>query len=335
MPIDIHAHFVPPEVITELRAHATAFPDIGLTATPGNDAVSLAFPGEPPTRPIAPGLLDLGKRRAWMAEQGITRQCLAGWVDLFGYGLPLQQGADWCRLFNDGLAAAIGADQRFTGVAALPLQDATAAAAELSRVVSELHFPSVMTTTRIAGVELDDPALDPFWATAEEAQAVVLIHPGFAGSEERLGAYGLANAVGRASETTLAITRMIFGGVFERHPRLVVVSVHGGGFLPYQLGRLQRAYEVGTFEKSRQRDPRTVIRQLYYDSVVFQPQALRFLIDQVGVGQVMLGSDYPFPIGDLSPLQVVYAAKLAAEATEAILDRTAARLLERAGRHIG
>lgn len=334
MPIDIHAHFVPQGAITELRAHATAFPDIAVAAT-GDEAVSLAFPGEPPTRPIAPGLLDLAKRASWMAEQGITHQCLAGWVDLFGYGLPPRQGADWCGLLNDGLAAAIGADQRFTGVAALPLQDATAAARELSRVVSDLHFPAVMITTQIAGMELDDLALDPFWASAEAAQVPVLIHPGFAGSEERLGAYGLANAVGRASETTLAITRMIFGGVFERHPRLVVVSVHGGGFLPYQLGRLQRAYEVGKFEKSPQRDPRNVIRQLYYDSVVFQPQALRFLIDQVGVGQVMLGSDYPFPIGDLSPLQVVYAAKLEAEATTAILDQTAARLLEQAGRHNG
>ena len=332
MPIDIHAHFVPASVLQELQAHPHAFSEIAL-AERGTEGVCVQFPGEPWTRPVSSGLLDMAQRATWMQEQGVTHQCLAGWVDLFGYGLSPRQGADWCRLLNDQLAQAIGDEAWYVGVGTVPLQDATRAATELARVVTELGLPAVMIATQIAGTDLDDPRFDPFWDRAAELQVPVLLHPGYAGAEERLGAYGLVNAVGRASETTLAIARMIFGGVFERHPRLIVVLVHGGGFLPYQLGRLQRAYEIGTFERSPRRDPRNIVPQLYYDSVVFQPETLRFLVQQVGAQHVVLGSDYPFPIGDLTPLKVVYEAHLGPETTEAIFDRTAMALLGRTGRN--
>ncbi|MCL5677052.1 MAG: amidohydrolase family protein [Firmicutes bacterium] len=312
MVIDMHAHYVPPEIIKALEEHPERYPNVKLTRTPEGGA-KFQFPQTAPTRPVMPMLLDLEKRRAWMTQNRVDFQFLAGWLDIFGYTLSGEEATRWSRLLNESTAAAVaGEPARFAGLATVPLQDGEAAAEEL-RVAARLGLKGSMIGTWISGKDLDDSSLEPFWSASAELNMPVAIHPVYAGGGERLNKYGMPNIVGRPFETVLAAANLIFGGVLERHPGLKVILVHGGGYLPYQIGRLQRGYEVDGAARSKTKlEPVDAARALYYDHIVFHPRALRFLCDLVGADKVLLGSDYPFSIGDLNPLKVVDEALLTA-----------------------
>jgi aminocarboxymuconate-semialdehyde decarboxylase len=184
----------------------------------------------------------------------------------------------------------------------------------------------------VRGRNLDDPALAPFWAMAEQLDAFIFIHPTGGAGAERLGSYSLKNLVGLPFETTIAGASLVFGGVLERHPGLKICLSHGGGFLPYQAGRFGHGYAVRPEAKvNLKQPPQESIGRLYYDTILHSRPTLEFLISSVGADHVLLGSDYPFDMGNLDCVARVAALAIPAPDRDLIAGGYAARLLGASG----
>ena len=322
MIVDVHAHFVPWKFLDRIKQEARLFPSI--QRLEHDKQVKLAFAGNPPTRPIAPRLGDAQHRTEWMAAQGIDTQVIGGWLDMFAYEVPAQEGAAWSRLLNQFLLESAGKGTPFMPLATVPLQDGELAAAVLTEAL-DAGFPGVMIGTQPKGMggTLDDPTLEPFWSVASARGAVVYIHPMYVCGDDRLGDYDLVNAVGRLTDTTIAVTRLLYAGHAKKYPGAKIVLSHAGAALPYALGRLKRNHALAPDKLA---DPEDGARRLYYDTVMFDPDALEFLVKKMGGDRVMLGSDQPFPIGDPKPLDVVRNSALSAAVKTAILGDTAVRV---------
>lgn len=306
MIVDMHAHLVPPSLVAELSSGRAQFPSVAIE--PAQNSVRLAFAGGVFTRPINPGLSNIEKRLTWMRDNGIERQVNGGWLDMFGYELPAEEGADWSRLINQHLLAAGKETPEIVPLATVPLQSGAHAEAVLSEAL-DMGFPGVMIGTQPRGIggALDDPDLEPFWETASRRGAVVVVHPTYDPRDERLLDYDLINAMGRVCDLSVAAARMLYAGMPQRYSGARIVFVTGGGALPYALGRLARNHALHSSDYA---DPVEGLRQFYFDTVLFRPEALAFLIELVGSGRVMLGSDQPFPIGDPKPCAIVESLQL-------------------------
>ena len=323
--VDVHAHAVPAGLLAGLAAGRVRFPHVAVERTGAGHIVS--FAGGPPARPVAAGLTDAGRRSSWLNEQRIARQVVGGWLDIFGYELPADEGADWAAVVTEALAGLAAADGRLIPLGTVPLQDPARAAAAL-HAAPVAGLPGVMIATRAGGRELDDPALAPFWEAADAAGAVVYLHPGFSAAGPRHADFGLVNGLARVEDSTVTVARLLYAGIPARYPGARLVVAHGGGALPYVLGRLVRNHLISPGSTA---DPLESFGLLYFDSVVFDPRALEFLVAKAGADRVLLGSDYPFPIGDPAPLAVVERAALPDGARGQILGGNAARLLGLAG----
>ena len=303
--IDVHAHCIPSTVIDRLDTDGAR---MGLTPTGRRAIDGLLIGGKVETGRIRPDLLDVVRRLEVMDATGIDVQILSPWINLTAYDLPGDAGVGFARMFNEELAAIVAAHPtRFHAVGTVPLQSPAAAADELRRAVSELGLVGVEIATTVAGRDLDDAGLEPFWAASEELACLILLHPCASLAGRGVSRYFLGNLVGNPAESTVAVGHLIFGGVLERHPDLKICVVHGGGFVPYQLGRWDHGYRVNARGAAANltRPPSEWAARLYYDSVLHSPRALRALIDTVGVSQVVLGTDYPFEMGDSRAVQTV------------------------------
>ncbi|MDJ0391112.1 amidohydrolase family protein [Roseomonas sp. E05] len=321
MIIDCHAHLVPPPLLEEVRGRAAEFPSLRLVESgPG---FGFSFAGSKPTRPVGKPLLDIAARREWMAKQGIDRQVVGGWLDMYGYELPAKEGAAWSRLINRHLVAAAEADRHFVPLGTVPLQDG-AAAAEVLEEAMAAGCPGVMIGTQPKGTGgvLDDPALAPFWEAADRLKAVVFIHPVFESGDDRVHDYGMANAVGRVTDTMIAVARLLYAGHPLRYARARIVASVGGAGLPMVLGRLKRNHALD----ASLADPEANLRALWFDTILHDPRALRFAAEVVGAERLMLGSDMPFPIGDLAPRAIIAAAGFEGAERAAMETGTAAAL---------
>jgi aminocarboxymuconate-semialdehyde decarboxylase len=282
------------------------------------------FEESAPTRPLPERLLDLDRRQEWMVQEGVDVQLASTWADLFGYSLEGPQAVEWCKILNDTLMEAIADSPRFAAFASLPMQ-APDDAVKMMETVRQEGFVGVTIATRIGRTELDDPTLVPFWDAASELAMTVFIHPGFETGDPRTAEYGMVNAVGRALDTTIASARLLFAGVPTRHPGARILLAHGGGALPMILGRLARNHVLHP-ELS---DPIVNFGALLFDTVVFDTGTLSLLVDKAGPRSVMLGSDYPFPIGDPQPLRVVRdTARLTAQERAWILGGNAGQIFD-------
>src|SRR5262249_45637100 len=244
-------------------------------------------------------------------------------TDVYGYELPGAEGADWARFYNEHMRRDVEALNTLTGLATVTLEDGGSAARVLEEALDQ-GFKGAMIATQPKGVggNLDDPSLDPFWAVASARQAALFLHPHYICGDERLAGYDLVNAVGRLKDSTIAVARLLFSGHLTRFPGISLILSHGGGALPYALGRLKRNHAI----HPDYADPVDGFRQLFFDTVLFDPRALRFLCDVVGADKIMLGSDYPFGIGDPDPCGVVNATELTVAERNAILGENAARI---------
>jgi aminocarboxymuconate-semialdehyde decarboxylase len=320
MIVDVHAHFVPWSLLERLKRER--FPSI--ERLEHDKQIRLAFAGQAPTRPIAPRLGDAQHRVEWMKAQGIDTQVIGGWTDMVGYEIPAEEGAAWSRLLNEYQLSMTAKDSPFVPLATVPLQDGKLAAAVLAEAL-DAGFVGAMIGTQPKGIggTLDDPALDPFWSVASERGAAIYIHPMYVCGDDRLGDYDLINAVGRLTDTTIAVTRLLYSGHARKYPGAKIVLSHAGGCLPYVLGRLKRNFAMAPDKLA---DPDDGFRRMYYDTVMFDPDALEFLVRKTGAARVMLGSDQPFPIGDPQPLAVVRNAALSDADKRAILGDTAVQV---------
>ena len=322
MIIDTHAHFTPQAMLAALQSRLDKFPNVELLHS--DDSYQLVFAGRSPTRPLSPKLRETEQRLAWMDSQRIDRQIVGGWLDSFGYELPGKEGEAWSRFLNEYQLSGTDNLDRLTPLATVPLQDGKRAAKVLEDALAA-GFKGAMIGTQPRGSDgnLDDPDLDPFWEAADGLGATIYLHPMFGCGDPRLLDYDMINAVGRGTDTTTAVARMLFAGHFLKYPNMNFILSHGGGAIPFMLGRLARNYEI---HPGKYADPVAGFQQLYFDSVLFAPDALNYLCGCCGHDRVMLGSDYPFPIGDGEPLKVVEAADLDAGQKQMILGGTAARL---------
>jgi aminocarboxymuconate-semialdehyde decarboxylase len=324
--IDVHCHFLPPALIELLQVEGSQH-SIDITEKDGKRFASL---GGRPAQPIPGGMLDLEERLGWMDQRGIDLQILSAWMGFSSHVLDPEDGLWLASSLNELTVEAIAPHaDRFAAMAAVPMHEPKLAAEELRRAVRELGMVGVEIGTSTTDDELDDESLTPFWSEAEHLDVAVLVHPysSLGLGADRLQRYFLSNSVSNPAEGTAAASYLIFGGVLERHPALRVCLTHGGGFLPYQIGRLDRSLVATPHLASTNisQPPSSFLPRFLYDTVVFAPEALRFLVDRVGHDRVVMGSDYPFPMGDLDPLATIDAAGFEAPVKQAIVFENAAR----------
>lgn len=324
--IDVHCHYVPEAILDAIRSRGR---EHSIEVVEGPSGTSVSFAGRAATGPLPTGMLDLENRIRWMDERGIELQVLSCWMDFSAYLLDPGPGAWLAGSLNDLTAEAVSTRaDRFRAMAAVPLQAPEAAAEELERAVTQLGMVGVEIAGAVGDKELDEPALEPFWAAAATLGVPVLVHPYRSMGGERTQRYFLWNAVGNPAEETLAAAYLAFGGVLERHPGLEVLLTHGGGFLPYQVGRQDRAHRAlpHVAAQHSSEPPSSYLESFLYDTITHSPEALRFLVERVGAERVLLGSDYPFPMGDPDPCGTVNASELTGADARAIMSGNAARV---------
>jgi len=321
MIVDCHAHLVPPELLAEIRKQKARFPSVHQIEHGGS--LALAFAAGKPTRPVSKPLSDIPGRVAWMQKQGIDKQVVGGWVDMFGYELPGAEGEAWSRLANDALLAAATAEPRFVPLATVPLGDGARAAAVLKDAMAA-GFAGVMigTLPRGVGSTLDHVDLEPFWKTADDTGALVHIHPSFDAGDVRVNDFGLANGLGRITDAAVAMARLISAGHIARYKNVKFFAPMGAAALPFVLGRLKRNQAITPGVG----DPAEALALIYTDTILHDVRVLKFVIEMIGTERLMMGSDMPFPIGDMEPAKIVAAAGLTKAQTDSINGGLAARL---------
>ena len=327
--VDVHAHGIPRAVLDEIRRNGQLYG--GLAVADSEQGPVVSMPGGKKLRPLAAKMLDFDERVRWLDDHGMRGQVVSPWLDLQGYELAGSAAADWSKVLNDALAeACAGSRGRLIGLGTLPFGDGAASTRELRRLVQELKLPGVMISTNPGTTNLWDAALDELWSAAEDLGATIVLHPPTIGPASSIpDSAEFGNLWHRLIDTTLVASRMILAGVLDRHPRLRLVLVHGGGFLPFQSGRFDRSYVIGSHPGAAMAKsaPGDYLRSFYYDTCVMTPPAIRMLCDLVSVERVVLGSDYPFPIGDPDPVASVEAANLGDESNRTILEENPRQLL--------
>ncbi len=295
MIIDCHAHLIPQSLMDEVKKDAARFPSVKLN--PAGESMGFQFASSKPTRPAMKGLYDLPGRISWLDNNGIERQVCGGWLDMMGNELPVEEGERWNRMANEHMLSVAKSQPRIIPLAALPMQNGARAAA----VLKDAHaagFKGAMIGTQPKGVGgvLDDPELDVFWKTADDLGSAIFFHPVFESGDDRVHAYGMANAVGRVTDSMIAIARLVYAGHVLKYNNVKFIAGIGGAALPYISGRLRRNYGV---EAGKVADPDASLAALWYDALVQDVGVLKFLASKVGTDRLMMGSDAPFPIGDL------------------------------------
>jgi len=234
------------------------------------------------------------------------------------------------RVINDDLAQIVGEHpDRFLALGAVPLQDPPAAIAELRRCSTELGFGGIEMATHIEGEELSSPRFEPFWEVVEELGILVFIHPTGFTEPARFTDHYFFNTIGHPLEETICAGRLIFDGVMERHPGLEFVFSHGGGYLPAYAGRFDHAYYArADVRHGLPRPPSEYLSRFYFDTMVFEADQLGFLIDKYGPDHVLLGTDYPYDMGETDPLGLINKVSgLSPDDLDLIIGGNAARLL--------
>src|SRR5437899_2703815 len=312
--IDIHAH-----------CH---FREAG--ALLGADAAAVQVP---PVNGAEEAFIEVDKRLKAMDAQAVDMEVLS--INPFWYGKDRELAGQIVKIQNEKLAELCGSKpDRFAAFASLTLQAPDLAVTELETAVKKQGLKGAAIGGQVAGVEFSDPKFHPVWAKAEELGVPLFIHPqGVPEIGKRLSGNGwLGNTIGNPLETTIALSHLIFEGTLDRFPGLKVIAAHGGGSLPSYADRSDHACLVGPAgcnpDTKLKKKPTEYLRQLYFDSLIFSPEAIRHLVAQVGSSQVVLGSDYPYP-WQLHPVDHIFACtSLSDDEKAAVLGNTAARLLK-------
>ncbi len=320
--LDIHAHIIETDTLAELQR---AVPDSGLELqTTDGEFGTLVISGAP-YHNFPRGGWDVTRRLADMDKAGFARQLLAVVPQTVLYDKPAEAALTAARIQNAGIARRVRAmPDRFMGLATVPMQAPDLAAAELRRAMTEEGLLGAMIGSHVEGKNLDDPTLDPFWAEAEARGAFLLLHPVKIAGMDRQKSFYLNNVVGNPLDTTIAAACLIFGGVLERFPGLQIVLSHGGGFTPYQAARWVHGWAERAEAKVRLKgEPGPSIDRLLFDTILHGPHQLQFLVDWAGADRVMLGSDYPFDMGQYDAVEVIDSLRLTAAQRAGLLHASA------------
>lgn len=327
--VDVHAHVLLPEVEALVRdrperlAHERR--EVGFLGTESAQENQAMMRGR------LPRLIDLGERLRGMDRAGIDAQVVSVTPSQYHPWADAGQAREVSQAVHEGVAAlCVQAPDRLTGLGVLPLQHPDLAVEALEDAVAHGLLGVEVSTYAPAGpagtVELSDRRLDPFWSRATELGALVFVHPFGCTVGSRLDRWYLANTVGQPMEHAIALSQVIFAGVLDRNPGLRLLAAHGGGYLPGYLGRSDHAWRARTDAHSCDRPPSSYLVDLLVDSLVLDPAELALLVARMGAGNVLLGSDSPFDMGEDLPLDTVRAAGLSPADQEAIGGGNAIRL---------
>lgn len=330
--IDIHFHVVPPRFVDAVR-RGTFAETVELVREGGTDRMVYHAPADVVLEPgttLPAHLYDERLIVEALDRRGLDAAALGPSPEEFYYWAPPAVGARIAAMQNDGMAELVRSHpDRFAGLATLPMQDPARAAAELERAVTELGLRGAEICTHINGRDLDHPSLHAVYAAAERLGAPLFLHPQNWGDMRRFHDYALWNLAGFPLETALAASHLIMGGVFERFPALRVILAHGGGYLPYQVGRLDHGWATRREVHERlPRRPSEYLVNLYCDSLTHSGLSLRFLLDRMGDGHVVIGSDYPFNMGDERPADTIRALHLPSDVEAKVLATNLGGLLD-------
>ncbi len=325
--IDMHFHAVPPGFVEAVRRGDLA----DVVSIESGDRLQFRAPVEAAVEPglaIRPRVYDSTLIREAMGRMGLDGAAVSSPPEFFMYWAPAEAGLRLARIVNDGYAEwAQAFPGQFCPLATVPLQDTVRAAGELRRAV-EIGLRGVAICSHVNGRDLDDPGFAPFFAAAAALEVPVFLHPQNSGDMSRLADYHLWNLVGFPAETATAAARLILSGTLARHPGLRIVLAHGGGFFPYQIGRLDHGWAARPrLREACPEPPSFYLRQIWCDSLVHSPMALRFLVERVGEDHVVLGTDHPFDMGDDAPLGSLREAGLPAAAEAKVAGATLMRLM--------
>jgi aminocarboxymuconate-semialdehyde decarboxylase len=256
---------------------------------------------------VRDALRDPQKKIRDMDEKGIGLSVLSSTPFAFFYEVEDDLAVELARFQNDRLSEMVKQDpDRFAAMATLPLQVPGEALKELKRAIDKLDLRGIEIGSHVGKRELGDQVFWPVYEVLEKEGLPMFIHPHHVAGMDRLQNYYLNNLIGNPLDTTIAAANLIFSGVLEKFPSLKVVLAHGGGQLPYIFGRLEHGYQVRPeCKETVHQSPRQFLRNFYFDIITHSQEALRYLISLAGSDHVLLGSDYPYDMGDLNPVQTV------------------------------
>lgn len=324
MPIDVHAHYVPPSLIETIESRAADF-GLSVIQHPPTCSCALHFDYGLKIRPFFPKLIEPVERRIEaMQQQGVDRQVLSMWTDIFAHGLPRDKSVKWHRYMNEHMAALCQkTPDRFSMLASVPFPHAQESAAELEYAMKELGAVGVVVAANVEGTNLGELDLDAFWQTAADLNAGIFVHPVQAQPNPRSAKFALSQIAQYTVDTTFTVGSLISAGVLDRFPTLRILLSHGGGTFPYLTGRFDIMHE--RMDRKQQGDvalhaPSSYLRRFYYDTILHDPSILKWLAGRVSVDRIALGSDYSFPPADIDPVETVRKAGFSAEEVKTILE---------------
>ncbi|MEP6709851.1 MAG: amidohydrolase family protein [Verrucomicrobiota bacterium] len=297
-------------------------------------------------REITDNVWDPKRRIEECDHAGVSMQVLSTVPVMFSYWAKPADALDLSRRLNDHIAEVVRSyPTRFAGLATIPMQDPDLAAGELERCIRELGLRGTQIGTHVdanphcvpnESRNLNDASINPVWSAAEQLGAAIFVHPWDMLGKERMPKFWLPWLVGMPAETSLAICSMMFGGVFDRFPKLRVAFAHGGGAFPFTIGRIEHAFHVrpDLVATENKTNPRSYLAHndtpahFYVDSLVHDADGLRLLIKLFGAQRVAFGSDYPFPLGEPQPGKLIESIKeLSSEEKTQLLSETAREFL--------
>jgi aminocarboxymuconate-semialdehyde decarboxylase len=295
--IDLHAHIMVEKAEARVRERSQwAVVQEVMRRTLGERSYQYNLEQETALQPKS---TDIDLRLSDMDRMGVDIQVISPSPTQYHFWADPQLAGVIVADQNEFVAEVCAAHpDRFVGLGSVALQHPQLAVAQLDDAMQTYRLKGVEISTAYLGAELSDQRFEPFWRRAEEQRAVILIHPLGSTLGERIVPFYLSNIIGQPLDTTVALSHLIFSGVLDRYPRLAICAVHGGGYLPSSVGRFDHAYHVRPESRTMQRPPSEYLRQIYFDTVVFRPHILSGLIAAAGIGQVVLGTDYPFDMGD-------------------------------------
>ncbi|MFC2039724.1 amidohydrolase family protein [Chloroflexota bacterium] len=328
MKIDVHAHYVAKDCYNVTDSHGVKVGPTLTTDESGQECFS--FDGIKFGEHITRLLYDPETRIKDMDRMRVDIQAISISPTNFFYDIDGDLGLIINKKQNDRIADVVTAyPDRFVGIAGVPMQDIPKAITELERAVTQLKFKGVQINTNINGKNLDDAQFMPFFEKVQALDIPILLHPYRVVGAERLRNHFLINLIGNPFDTTIAVASLIFGGVFERFPKLKVICAHAGGAVPIIKGRWQHAYKhavVTNFDLPR--PPMEYMRNIYFDTITHYGPALNYLIEDHGADRIVMGSDFPYDMGDSDPLATIENLNLPATLQDRITGENAISLLK-------
>lgn len=302
MSIDIHAHMVPEDFIRDLAA---AVPSAAPVIVKRDSEWWFEYPGGRVSGPIPEGMFNVGSRIADMDRAGVSIQAISVPPPHFNYRLEDEAAAIAAQLHNDSMIrAARQHPDRFVVLGHLPMQSEGYALAELERLVAIDEVVGLELGTNVAGINLGDPRHEAVWHAIDKAGLSVVLHPGAdVAGVDRMHDHYIHNYVGNPTDSTVAAASLLFQGVLSRNERLRIALLHGGGFLPYQIGRFDHGWSVRPESRTLLTEPpSTLLHRFWFDTLTHDDLSLRFLHDRVRDDRLCLGSDYPFDMANPDPV---------------------------------